>query len=107
MATAIDLAGVDYPATRGGHEIIPLEGISLRPAFIDLPLKRKALFWEHIGPRAIRMGDWKLVGTNDTWKLFDLAADPTELNNLADAHPERVEAMSAAWQAWAERSLVK
>ncbi|HOF42173.1 MAG TPA: hypothetical protein PLD73_19060, partial [Candidatus Hydrogenedentes bacterium] len=32
-----------------------------------------------------------------------LAEDRTELNDLADAMPERAEAMLQAWDAWAER----
>lgn len=107
MATAVDLAGATYPAERGGHEIIPLEGISLRPAFDNQPLQREALYWEHTGPRAIRVGDWKLVSPRKNWKLFDLKSDPTEIHDVAAAHPERVKEMAAMWEAWAKRSLVK
>ena len=32
-----------------------------------------------------------------------MEADRTELNDLAGTHPERLERMIAAWQAWADR----
>ena len=37
--------------------------------------------------------------TDDEWQLFHLAADPTQIDNLADRHPERVRALSEAWEA--------
>ena len=33
MATAVDLAGAKYPAEFHGNAILPMEGVSLRPAF--------------------------------------------------------------------------
>jgi arylsulfatase len=33
MATAVDLAGANYPKEYKGHAILPMEGVSLRPAF--------------------------------------------------------------------------
>ena len=42
MATAVDLADADYPASFGGNGIAPLEGKSLAPAFGNKPLAREA-----------------------------------------------------------------
>ncbi len=107
MATVVDLSGAEYPGSHNGHEITPMEGVSLRPAFAGEPLQREALYWEHFGQRAIRMGSWKLVGGRNNWELYNLDQDRTELNDLADQHPGRVEQMAAMWQLWAERCQVK
>ena len=37
------------------------------------------------------------------WQLYDLAQDRTEVDNVADQHPEIVQDLSRQWQAWAER----
>jgi len=108
MATCIDVAGTKYPSNYNGHKIIPLEGKSLVPAFAKKPIKREAIYWEHEGNRAIRVGKWKLVakGKKGPWELYDLDADRTETNNLAAVHPDRVKQMAAMWQHWAERANV-
>src|SRR4029077_16405795 len=93
---------------RDGVQIQPLEGRSLVPAFDSKPIDREAIYWEHEGNRAIRVGDWKLVakGPAAPWELYDLKADRTETNNLAEQHPERVRQMTANWEAWAHRAKV-
>jgi arylsulfatase len=108
MATCIDVAGTKYPSNYNGHKVTPLEGKSLVPAFADKPIKREAIYWEHEGNRAIRVGKWKLVarGKKGPWELYDLDADRTETNNLAAMHPDRVKQMAAMWQRWAERANV-
>ena len=72
--------------------IQPMEGVSLRPAFLGRSLRRtQPLFWEHEGNRAVRSGNWKLVSTYpDDWELYDLAADRVERNNLAARRPDIV-----------------
>jgi arylsulfatase A-like enzyme len=105
MATCVDAAGIDYPRTRRGQRVTPLEGESL------LPILRggrrpghEALYWEHEGNRAVRQGNWKLVATaGGPWELYDLKADRTELNNLAAVHPEKVAELAARYADWAER----
>ena len=68
------------------------------------PIQRDALYWEHEGNRAVRVGKWKLVSRHPGgWELYDLDADRTELNNLAAQEPERVREMTALWDAWAKR----
>ena len=109
MATVIDVSGAKYPAERDGRKITPLEGVSLRPAFSGQPLARtQPLVWEHEGNRAIREGYWKLVakGPKAAWELYDLAADRTELNNLADKESARVSDLAGKWEAWAKRANV-
>ena len=53
MPTCLDLAKADYPASRDGRPLVPLEGSSLVPAFDKLAISRGPSFWEHPGNRAL------------------------------------------------------
>jgi arylsulfatase A-like enzyme len=108
MATCVELGGASYPQQFNDKPIQPMEGRSLVPAFSDQPLQREALFWEHEGNAAIRVGDLKLVrlGRNGPWELYDLKADRTEQHDLAAARPQTVQDLAAQWDAWAERARV-
>jgi arylsulfatase len=63
------------------------------------------LFWQFGSSRAARQGKWKIVADGDKspWELYDLETDRTELNNLAQERPERVETLAALWNEWAKR----
>ncbi len=116
MATCVDVAGANYPDSRGGNKITPMEGQSLSPVFAGKSLKERPLFWEHEGNAALRLGRWKLVckkgvGKGDTvrpdrWELYDMEKDRSELNNLADNKPEKVKEMLKMWKDWARRAHV-
>ncbi len=111
MATALDLAGADYPAKRdSGESLIPVEGISLAPALHGDALDRvKPIYWEHEGNRAVRDGKWKLVakGVNGPWELYDMEKDRTEMHNLATEQPDITEKMARQYETWAkERGVV-
>jgi arylsulfatase len=108
MATAVDLSGAEYPKQRGDRRITPLEGRSLAPAFRGETIERDAIYWEHEGNRAVRVGDWKLVakGEEGPWELYNIAADRVEMNDLSAKHPEKVKELAAKWQAYAERANV-
>jgi len=117
MATCVDVAGAEYPAEyKGnkiipeykGNKIIPMEGKSLVPAFDNKPIQREAIYWEHEGNRAIRQGKWKLVSRHPgRWELYDMEADRTELSNLAQKYPEKVEQLEALYESWAARCGVQ
>ncbi|MCA9249263.1 MAG: arylsulfatase [Planctomycetales bacterium] len=107
VPTCLDVAGAEYPEQLDSHQLTPLVGTSLTPAFADKPLDREALYWEHEGNRALRRGDWKLVALkNGPWELYNLKDDRTELNNLAAQQPDRVAQLSDQWRVWAEQSHV-
>ncbi len=116
MATVVDLTGATYPKSFNGHEITPIDGVPLTPAFDGRPLDRKGpIFIEHENNAFARDGRWKLVGRNvapprglqpGRWQLYDMHADGTELDNLAAKMPDKVARLSAAWQQWAERAHV-
>jgi arylsulfatase len=109
MATCIDLAAATYPTEHAGQTIIPMEGVSLKPALAGKNLGRnQPIFWEHEGNRAVRDGQWKLVakGAKGPWELYDMAADRTETHDLSTTHPDRVKTMAAQWEAYARRAQV-
>lgn len=107
MATALDSADAPHPGSRAGRDSIPVEGTSLLPVFQDQPLEREAVFWEHEGNRAVRSGKWKLVSRHPgEWELYDLVADRTEADDLADDEPEKVARLASLWEAWAARTGV-
>ncbi len=108
MATCVAVSGATYPASFHDKPILPMEGRSLVPAFAGQPIQRDALYWEHEGNAAVRVGDMKLVrfGGQGAWELYDMKSDRTELHDLASAQPGKAQELLAKWQAWAERAHV-
>ncbi len=109
MATAVEISGATYPEVYHDNQtILPMEGTSLVPTFSGETIEREALYWEHEGNRAVRVGDYKLVakGAKGEWELYNIAKDRSEQNNLAEADPERAKALADMWQAYAERAHV-
>ena len=109
MATAVDIADTTYPESfHGGESIKPMEGKSLLPAFLGQPIEREAIYWEHEGNRAIRVGDYKLVakGAKGKWELYNIALDRSEQNDLSLAKPFMTKKLADMWQAYAERADV-
>ncbi|MCY2976867.1 MAG: arylsulfatase [Planctomycetota bacterium] len=105
MSTCIGLSGAKYPTEFSGESIQPTEGVNLASAFNGKPLNRsQPIFWEHEGNRAIRDGAWKLVSKHPGgWELYNISSDRTEMQDLSQQHPERVQAMTAQWEAWSNR----
>jgi arylsulfatase len=109
MATCCDVAGATYPKTYHGRSIVPLEGKSLMPLFCGRSRPgHDAIYWEHMGNRAVRCGKWKLVCEHpDDWELYDLEADRMELNDLVAQRPAKVAELKRLYDAWADRCGVK
>nr|NUR36560.1 arylsulfatase [Sphingomonas sp.] len=106
MATCLAVSGARYPGTSdAGTPPPPPEGRSLLPAFAGQPIPdRGMLFWEHEGNCAVRDGNLKLVSRfPDGWELYDMAADRTETDDLADRRPQEVDRLATAYNAWARR----
>jgi arylsulfatase A-like enzyme len=109
MSTFVEVAGATYPREYQGHAITPTTGISLVPSFQAKALAgHSSLFNEHFGARYARSGNWKLVSASrDTnWRLFDLATDKTEMNDVAARYPEKVHQLDSLWHRWANTHQV-
>jgi arylsulfatase A-like enzyme len=94
-ATTLALAGADAAT------LATLDGRDLGPLFAGEALPERALLWRMGPSSAIRKGDWKLVASNKSRWLFDLAQDPGEKNDLAFQEPERLAALERELAAWA------
>jgi len=103
MATAVDLSKTTYPA-----HAKPMEGRSLAPLFKGGQIEREAIYWEHEGNRAVRLGDWKLVSEhNKPWELYNIAQDRSEQHDLSKEDSDRVKQMAALYDAYAARANVE
>ncbi|MEZ6000887.1 sulfatase [Hyphomonas sp.] len=94
MPTLAAIAGAVLPA---GVEI---DGENLLPEATGsgrITRQDDAIFWSSGYYRVVRAGDWKLQVNDRQQKawLFDLATDPTEQENLADAMPEKLAELQA------------
>lgn len=92
MPTIAAAAGASQPAG------VVIDGLDILPLMINQDANkwtRETLFWQNGHYQVVRHGDWKLQVNNrptdglQHW-LFDLAADPTEQDNLAASRPDIV-----------------
>lgn len=102
--TILDLVGIEMPGTSyNGKKIYAPDGTSA----LDLLMgkvdhvhpENKAIGYELSGSSAVFRGNYKLSknpvpkGTNE-WELYDIVADPSELNNLAEEKPKMVKELA-------------
>jgi arylsulfatase len=103
LPTLLELAGAQYPKSVAAGPIPAFVGQSLTPIFDGRKMEHRPIYWEHEGNKAVRDGKWKLVSRfPESWELYDMEADRTELHNLADQDPQRAKEMAAQWQSWAD-----
>ena len=105
MATCVDLGQATYPKKIGATAIVPMQGTSLAPAFNGKKIgRKKPIYWEHEGNRAVRKGDYKLVAMHDTpWELYDMNKDRSELKDLSKSMPGKANELRLLYEAWAKR----
>ena len=105
MATFLHVAGAAYPTEHCGHAVTPLRGESFLPALGGaINGRQRPIIFEHEGNCAVRDGHWKLVNRHpESWELYDMAADRTELNDLAAANPGVRDVLIGAYSDWARQ----
>ena len=108
------LSACGLPSRPGDH----LDGIDLQPALRGGKLPERRLFWHypHYGNQggspfsAIRSGNWKLIAFHDPRQgveLYDVAADPGELRNVAADQPSRAKELLEVLSEWKRTVGVK
>ncbi len=110
VPTLYDCLGLEPPETIKGYVQSPLEGASFRAGLEDprAPAPRDTQFYTMLGTRGIWHRGWfactihpALSGwghfDEDVWELYHLERDRTQLVNLADQHPEKLEQLKALW----------
>lgn len=119
LPTLLDLAGLKHPGERNGHPTKEIDGASFASiADPTAPSTRSEQYAEFGGNRGFYRDGWKIVTNrggfgsslppkqgpyDDTeWELYDVQADPNELNNLAAKEPEKLAELAEAWEraAW-------
>lgn len=111
MPTILDIAGVSHPGTKyHGKEILPMQGSSMlsmlkreTPSVHD---ENHVTGWALFARRALRQGDWKVVSgqppyTQGEWQLYNLAKDPSELDDLSVTMPEKHQELIKLWHQYA------
>jgi arylsulfatase len=110
VPTILDCLGVNAPETIKGHVQSSLDGISMRYSFDhgSIPSARSTQFYSMLGSRAIWHEGWKAVTTHptvagwghfndDTWELYHVETDRSELHDLAAEHPDKLRELINLW----------
>lgn len=98
MPTLLDLAGLPVATPKG------MDGISFAATLLGQKQEPRPFLYRefpgYTGQQSILMGEWKglrrgLAQGRQALALYNLKEDPTEMTNVAAAHPEIVQKMEA------------
>jgi arylsulfatase A-like enzyme len=108
--TLLQYAGVQSAGSSyKGMPVHPIMGKSLKALFNGTADRvygeNEAVVDEMFNNSAVYMGDWKAIKHqppvgDGKWQLYNITADPGESNNLADKHPDIMQKMIAAYDAY-------
>lgn len=105
--SSLDVAATACAAAGLPIEAESLDGVDLIPYLSGRRQVRphEVLFWRMNRKRALRLGDWKIVGQTGggngrtTFELFHLIDDPSEQHDLSAAQPQRLSELIKQWEA--------
>lgn len=119
VPTILEAAKLPMPASVNGVEQKPLEGASFLASFSDPEFEgRSQQYFEVFSNRSIYADGWKANAQHtfpwrqdfapgnwdkDKWELYDLEADFSEANDLAEQHPDKLEELKQLFAAAAKR----
>lgn len=95
--TLMAMTGSAMPETR------PLDGRNIWPALKDRQSSPvDSYYWVWRNEDAIRTQRWKLHRFLERFELYDMDADATESNNVAEMHPDIVNSLTKEMDRWTE-----
>jgi arylsulfatase A-like enzyme len=110
VPTIYEALGLQEPETVKGLAQMPIEGTSVAYTFDDEKADTKKLtqFYAVLGSRSIYHDGWKantvhppLSGWgnfgSDKWELFNVAVDRSEMHDLSEKHPQKLQEMINLW----------
>ncbi len=115
--TIQEVAGVEYPSEEyKGKSILPQSGKSFAQLLSSDPEaqihpEEEIFGWELFKRKAVQKDGWKILwiepdfGKGD-WELYHLKEDPTEKNDLARSHPEKLAELITAWEQYQQENNV-
>ena len=105
--TLLNLVGIERPDTWRGEPVLPLAGEDVGATFFDATAPGRSLdvVIENEAHRGYRRDGWEAVTrheprtpfSTERWELFDMAADPTQVHDLAQVEPDRLAELVDAW----------
>ena len=110
MPTIMAFAGATHPASGSASDLHKMQGASLLPLLTgrtDDSWQQRGLGGELFGMRYYRQGDWKALYMpvpygNGNWQLYNIVKDPAESRDLKQQFPDKLKALIAAWQQYAQ-----
>ncbi len=120
VPTILDVCGLEMPKVYRGIEQYPLSGVSMRYTFDaapNAPTQKQRQYYAMLGTRGIWENGWKAAALHaplvskghfdqDQWELYHVDEDRSESKNLANEHPEKLQALIQAWFEEADKNLV-
>ncbi|WP_295541901.1 arylsulfatase [uncultured Thiohalocapsa sp.] len=127
VPTIYEILGITPPKVVNGHKQDPIDGVSFAYTFAsaDAPERKTTQYFEVMGSRGIYHEGWMastfgprtpwdadlsgLIGwepSSDIWQLFDTRSDYSLMNDLAEKHPHKLQALKALFMEVAAENKV-